>query len=350
MKDLFTGNLFATESNLKIIRLTKDDILDRTDKVGLLSDQISKHEILYPNIEKWLEEKILPGIKKEKRVAYVGLNNEKPVVSAVLKLGINPKICHLHIDNEIQNQSLGDLFFSMMALDCKRRAKEIYFTLPESLWVDKKAFFKSFGFHEAVKSNRQYRSSEDELWSSASFNVMWGHVLNKLPKIISSLTKTYDNIFNGILMSVKPEYVEKIQSGEKLVEIRKRFSTKWRNCSVTIYSTKPDQAIYGYATIENVIKDTPENIWLRYGDFIGCTKKEFDAYIASSEKIYAIFLKDFKPYLNPIYLSQISYLLNRKGPKPPESYISLEKNQDWAKAVSIAELLHNRFWLYTIVL
>jgi predicted transcriptional regulator len=237
-----------------------------------------------------------------------------------------------------------------MSLDAKRGAKEIHFTLPESLWLTKRGFFQSFGFRNAEKASRQYRSSEAELWSSASFNIMWASVLEKLPKIITSLTKTHDNIFNGILMSIEPKYVEKIKSGEKIVEVRKRFNTKWRNCRVTIYSSNPDKAILGYATIANIMKGSPERIWSRYGGDIGCTKREFEAYTASSEEVYALFLEDYKPYTNQVYLSQISYLLDNKAPKPPQSYISLEKNMDWARAVSVAELLHNRFWLYTPVI
>ena len=347
MKDKYTRNLFETESDLRIIRIDNSAVSERTDNLDLLYSQIIKHEELYPEIGKWLETKVIPGIKSEQRIAYVGLNNNEPVVSAILKLGVSSKICHLHIDDELRNQHLGDLFFSMMALDAKRRAERIHFTLPESLWVEKRGFFKSFGFKDAEKSFRQYRSTKDELWSSASFKVVWGNVLRKLPKIIQSLTKVHNSIFSGILMSIKPKYVARIQSGEKTVEIRKQFSMKWQGCRVTIYSSTPEQALYGYATIEKIRKGTPEEIWSLYGEYIGGTRKEFKSYTASKKEVYAIFLKDFQPYLSPVFLSHISFLLENKTPSAPESYLSLEKNEIWARAVSIAELLHNRFWIYT---
>ncbi len=350
IKDLYTRNLFEVESDLRFIRLAKDDVVESSDKIRLLSTQISKHEEMYPNIDNWLKSKVLTGIKEKNRVAYIGLNNDIPIASAVLKLGSFSKFCHLHIDQEYQNQNIGELLFSMMALDARRRANEVHFTLPESLWIDKGDFFRSFGFQEAKKSKVQYRSYEDELRCTTSFSTVWNSVLEKLPKIITSLTKTHDDIFSGILISIKPAYVEKIMSGEKLIEIRKRFSTKWIGCRITIYSSSPTQAIYGYATIDNVKKDSPETIWSQFGQHIGASKQEYDAYLGASKQVYAISLKDFQPYHNPIPLSQIEGLLNHETLKPPQSYTSLSKNINWARAISIAELLHNRFWTYRIAI
>ena len=346
LKDQYTGDLFATSSNLKIVKITRDDVLGKTDKVDLLFNQVAKHETMYPDIVQWFKSKVLPGIIEEKRAAYLGLNNESPVVSAVVKLGVHSKICHLHIDKEIQDRHLGDLFFSMMILDAKRRANEVHFTLPESLWCEEVNFFQSFGFQHVTKAPSQYRSYEDELKCSAPFGEVWQRVLDKLPKIITSLTKTQESIFSGILMSIKPEYVDKIQNGAKVVEIRSKFNTKWQGCRITIYSSRPLQALHGYATIENVTEGSPEQIWSRFGDDIGVSKKDFDTYTGSLPKVYAITLKNYEPYLNPISFAQLEGLLNQQSLRPPQSYFSLEKNIDWARAVSIAELLHNRFWVY----
>ena len=143
-RDIYTRSLFEKESNLKIIRLTKDDVLDNTDNLKLLTEQIIKHETMYPNIESWFNSKVLPGLKNSTRVAYLGLNNDIPFVSAILKCGAYSKFCHLHIDEEVRDHNIGDLFFTIMTLDAKRKAKELHFTLPEGLWEDKKGFFQSW--------------------------------------------------------------------------------------------------------------------------------------------------------------------------------------------------------------
>jgi len=344
--DPYTGDLFATESNIKIVQLKKDDIECGTDKVKLFSQLINEHEPMYPDIEKWFKRKVLPDIKRSKRKAYLCLNNDEPVATAVVKLGKQAKFCHLHIQPGIREQHLGDLFFSMMALDVKRHAGEVHFTVPESLWVEKKLFFQSFGFNEAEKTSKRYRAFEEELRCSASFTTVWQKTLEKLPVIVETLTRNEDNIFNGLVMSVKPKYVEKIQEGEKVVEIRRKFSTKWKNCRVTIYSSSPIQGLQGHATITDVIKNSPKNIWEKFGPDLGCSKKDFEDYTESRSQIYAVLLKDFQAYTSPLFLDQISYLLN-EDLKPPQSHLALEKNELWSGAVSIAELLHGRFRLQT---
>jgi len=348
-KDLYTRNLFHKESDIRILRLTKDDVLSSTETLDQLQSLITQHQTLYPEIEEWLKSKVLPGIRTNSRVAYLGFENGKPVVSAILKLGLHAKICHLHIKHDTRDQHLGDLFFSMMALDAKRTAKEIHFTLPESLWLEKESFFRSFGFQEASKAATQYRKYEEELRCSASFKTVWKKALNKLPVIVNSLVKSPHNIFSGILMSIKPEHVAKIYSGDKVVEIRRKFNKKWEGCRTTIYSSIPEKAIYGYAKIERVKKDSPQRIWSDYGDLIGASKKTYEDYTNSSDEVYAIFLDNFQAYQNPVYLSQIEGLLNFKALTPPQSYLCLENNSNWSTAVSIAELLHNRFWIHQVM-
>lgn len=346
--DFRTGDLFSTDANLQVTRLNREDVIQDTDNLKMLSELILRHEISYPSIDKWLKKKVLPGIKSNERVAYIGTNNGIPVVSAVLKCGAYSKICHLNIDERFQDQRIGDLFFTMMVLDAKRRAQELHFTLPESLWSRKRGFFEAYGFDTAHRTKRQYRKSADELRSSAPFRKVWAHAIEKLPKIVNSLTKSNTNIFNGILLSIKPRYVEKLEKGEKVVEIRKRFSAKWQHCRTIIYSSNPMQAIYGYATIDKITKGTPEAIWIQYQKYIGGTKQEYNEYTRSSDRVYAIFLKDFQKYQDLIHLDWLSYLMDKdKEIRPPQSYISLERNVQWTTAVAIAELLHKRFLIHT---
>ncbi len=342
-----TADLFATESNIKILELKKFDIIRETDKVKLFSDLINEHETMYPDIEKWFKKKVLPDINIKKRKAYLCLNNDEPVATAVVKIGKWSKFCHLHIQQGIREQHLGDLFFSMMALDVKRNANEVHFTVPESLWIEKKGFFQSFGFNEVEKAANQYRNSEEELRCSASFNTVWQNTLEKLPIIINSLTSSEDNIFNGLVMSIKPKWVERIQEGKKIVEIRRKFSKKWEGCRVTIYSSSPKKQLQGYATISDILKDEPVTVWEQFGSQLGCSKNEFQDYTESCSHIYAIVLSDFQSYTTPLLLDQLSYLLNDKNLKPPQSHLSLEKSALWSSAVSIAELLHGRFRLHT---
>lgn len=342
-------DLFSEKSDIKIVKISRDDIDLKTDKLGQFKDVLIKHETMYPGIDKWFKNKVLPGIRDGERVGYLGYKNNNPLVSAVVKKGKIAKFCHLHIDEELRNKKLGDLFFSMMAVDVRNKAKSVYFTLPESLWLNKHVFFSSFGFKDTTKSEIQYRSFEEELKTSTSFSELWKNVRKKLPIIISSLTPSNENIFTGLLMSIKPKYLEKMKSGIKIIEIRKKFNLKWRGCRVTLYSSSPSQALYGHATIDSVIRGNPDDIWNKHELDIGCTKKEYDGYIDSANQIYAIKLKNYEPYLNPLYLEHVSFLINADL-KPPQSYLSIENSPKWTEAISLAELLHGRFQLYTSII
>lgn len=114
---------------------------------------------------------------------------------------------------------------------------------------------------------------------------------------------------------------------------------------MTVYSSSPDQAIYGYAKIQDVKRDSPEKIWSQYRQDIGVKKDIFDKYASSCDQIYAILLNDFEPYHNAISMLHIGALLNHEDLKPPQSYLSLMENKGWSKAISVAELLHKRFWV-----
>lgn len=349
MNDIRQMDLFSVKLDLKIAKITEGDVQVKTDRLKQFINVVEQHENMYPGINKWLKRKVLPGIKDGERVAYLGSKNNEPFISAVVKKGKVSKFCHLHIHDEMRNNQLGELFFSMMAVDVRNKANSVYFTLPESLWMDKKGFFNSFGFSNATKSKIQYRSFEEELHSSSTFSDVWLNVCKKLPKVITSLTPSNENIFTGLLLSIKPEYLERMESGEKIIEIRKKFSTKWRKCRATLYSSSPMQELYGHATIDEVYKGKPKEIWNKFESGIGCTKKQYEEYIDSVNQIYAIKLRDFKAYHSPIYLRQISSLINdnEEDLKPPQSYLSIKNNKKWTEAIALAELLHGRFQLYT---
>ena len=345
MGDLSQLNLFTTKSDLRIRKITKGDVEKESDIYNTFKELIKKNENMYPDISRWFKSKVAPGIKTNERIAYLGLNNEDPIVTAILKKGKYSKICHLQVDEKFQSKKIGELFFAMMAIDIRSIAEETHFTLPESIWTNKMPFFKTFGFKEARKADRQYRNFEQELKCSVPYKTLWKNTLEKLPSIIDTFARSCGSIFNGLLVSIKPEYLNKLEKGEKVVEIRRKFNPKWRGHRVTLYCTSPVKAIYGYADIEKVDKGSQKYIWDRYWPMIGVEKKEFYDYSNGSNQLYAIQLKNYEKYLAPLFLDQISYLINRDL-KPPQSYLILENNKDWIQGVYIAELLHGKFQVF----
>ncbi len=338
-----TGSLFPLTPRFTIAEIGKPDAQGWSDHLRVLRDLISANQEMYPGIDHWFSAKVVPGLKSSERIAYVAYEGEKAVASVVLKLGGRSKFCHLRIHKDFQDQDLGQMFFTLMALETRRRAKEVHFTLPESLWYRKSGFFKSFGFSSVKKASRQYRHGDTELSCSAPHSAVWSAALNKLPELVSKFSVGGRSLGSDVLLSVRPKYAERLLAGTKLVEVRKRFSKKWLGRKAVLYASRPLGALVGEATINAIACGQPSDIWSRYESSIGCSREEFDGYVASADEVCAIELSDIVPYLSPVPLNQVEYLLN-EDLRPPQSYseLNMGKNASWAKAVSIATLLHGR--------
>lgn len=333
---------FFVKENFQIVRLAEGDVRCKSDHLANFKDLILANQQMYPEIERWYSSKVLPGIRQEERVAFIGYLNEKPAVSAVVKKGSDAKFCHLRIHEALQDSNLGEVFFSMMALEIRDLAKDIHFTLPESLWKEKGQFFQSFGFCSADLADAQYRLFDRELACSASFPTVWNSVLQKIPKLADLYAFGGFTADNQLLMSMKPEFAERIMRRKKTVELRRKFSTRWIGHRINIYASAPVMGLMGEARIAGVVMNKPELIWERFHDQIGCSRAEFDAYVTDADEIYAIELDEVQPYRERFPLGQISHLI-KEHLTPPQSYMTLEKNKPWAKAVSLAAYLHGCF-------
>jgi predicted transcriptional regulator len=64
-----------------------------------------------------------------------------------------------------------------------------------------------------------------------------------------------------VLLSIKPEYVEKILDGTKKFEFRKGIFKNPDVKSVVIYSTMPVGMIVAEFDIADVIEDKPSTVW-----------------------------------------------------------------------------------------
>ena len=342
-----SDSLFPLAANFRIVRLGEADARLSSDRLKTLTDLVGASEDMYPGIHRWLSEKVVPGLRSSRRAAWVAYEGEEPIAAAILKLGEKAKFCHLRIRHDFQDMDLGQLFFTQMTLETRHIAKEIHFTLPEGLWEAKASFFQSFGFVRAAKSNRQYRAGEDELICSAPLGVVRVAALEHLPALARKFNVSGYALGGDLLVSMKPRYAERVLSGSKLVEIRRKFSERWIGCKVVLYSSSPQQALVGEATVCSVTTGTPEAIWARFHAGLGCTRDEFSAYVGQAAAISAIELNDVFPYKEPISLSQITYLLGLQADlKPPQSYchLRLDKNHSaWAKAAAVASVLHGRY-------
>lgn len=99
----------------------------------------------------------------------------------------------------------------------------------------------------------------------------------------------------NVILSIKPEFVEKIFSGEKQYEYRK-ILFKQKVDTIYIYASRPVSKIVGEFKIDDIVYDTPENIWEMTKLQSGVTKKFFDKYYKGKDKAVALKIKDCKEY------------------------------------------------------
>lgn len=91
-----------------------------------------------------------------------------------------------------------------------------------------------------------------------------------------------------VLLSIKPEYVEKIFSKEKKYEFRKSIFKNPSIKSIIVYSSSPVKKVIGEFEIEEIIEDTPKNLWNLAPKNTGISEEKFYKYFENKEKGYAI--------------------------------------------------------------
>ncbi|MDR3290685.1 MAG: hypothetical protein LBT10_00905 [Methanobrevibacter sp.] len=103
----------------------------------------------------------------------------------------------------------------------------------------------------------------------------------------------------NVLMSIKPNFVEKIVSKEKTYEFRRNIFKKEVE-KVVIYSTSPEKKIIGYFISNEIIEDRPENLWDDLSDQSGLNEENFFNYFKEKETGFALKIDDLKVFQNPV--------------------------------------------------
>jgi len=102
-----------------------------------------------------------------------------------------------------------------------------------------------------------------------------------------------------VLLSIKPEFVEQITNGNKKFEYRKKIF-KEEVDTVVVYSNMPVGKLVGEFKIGTIIKGTPEEIWKQTYPNAGVPEDFFRSYFSNREEAFAIEIKDFKAYPEPL--------------------------------------------------
>jgi predicted transcriptional regulator len=117
-----------------------------------------------------------------------------------------------------------------------------------------------------------------------------------------------------VVLSIKPEFANKIFDGTKRYEFRKTIFKNEKIKSVLVYSSSPVQKVIGEFQIEQIIKHDLETLWDVTKEFSGITEKYFYDYFADREHGFAIKIKKKTRFKVPKCLRE-DYNLT-----PPQSF------------------------------
>ncbi len=127
----------------------------------------------------------------------------------------------------------------------------------------------------------------------------------------------------AVLLSIKPEFAEKIFSGEKKFEFRRSMFKKNNITRVIVYVTRPIKMVVGEFEIEEIIQDDIDSLWGKTCMVSGITKEHFYNYFKNKEVGFAIKIKSYKKYNKPMCIKE------HYGVLPPQSfaYINLGRKK-----------------------
>ena len=89
-----------------------------------------------------------------------------------------------------------------------------------------------------------------------------------------------------VLLAIKPEFVERIFSGEKKFEFRRRIARRAVD-KIVIYATRPVCAVVGVADVCGIVSGAPDVVWAQTCASAGIGRDFFDSYFRGRDVAYA---------------------------------------------------------------
>jgi len=121
----------------------------------------------------------------------------------------------------------------------------------------------------------------------------------------------------AILLSIKPKYVEKILSGEKTYEYRKKLARKDVH-AILIYAAAPVKKVVAFAQIRCQINASPNVLWDKTKSGSGISFEEYKKYFSNSPIAYAYELGNISVFDKP------KDLLDYEITHAPQSFMYVE--------------------------
>ena len=120
-----------------------------------------------------------------------------------------------------------------------------------------------------------------------------------------------------ILLSIKPEYTNRILEGSKKFEFR-RSVAKRKVDRILIYSTAPEMKVVAMVEVIGVMKDSPKRLWEKTRTHAGISRPKFMDYYANRSVAYAYQLGELQKFETPKALAEYGISA------APQSFVYIE--------------------------
>lgn len=259
----------------------------------------------YPHFEEWLEH-VFVMTRTYERTIVICEYDKRIVGLAILKdTSDEKKICTIRVAEEYRRQGIGTYLIN----EARKILQEDYPLVTvsdEHIGVFRK-FLNRFGFKQESQVKSVYQYGHDEYY----FN------------------KPYQR--ECVLISIKPEFAEKIMNGEKTVEFRRVcFGNGIKRAYV--YASSPKKKIIGYFIVDKIVKASPSELWQRFHERGGIDYDHYNSYFEQKNIGYAILIKKAVRLRTEICLND---LMDCEY-KAPMNYINLD-NVDALRRLRLLE-------------
>ena len=135
-----------------------------------IRDFLAESSSIYPGIEIWWENQVLPGLQTGERICRLTTINDEIAAIGIGKKGQkSAKLCTLRVRDSFRGSGLGqrmlvDTLCDLLEVECK----SVHFTISEEICPDSLGFFTKYGFGLASWSRGKYVKGLDELAFAAS--------------------------------------------------------------------------------------------------------------------------------------------------------------------------------------
>lgn len=121
-----------------------------------------------------------------------------------------------------------------------------------------------------------------------------------------------------VLLSIKPEFAEKIFDGSKRYEFRRSLFKNKDISTIIVYASSPVQKVIGEFDIDQILNDEIQTLWNHTKEYSGISEERFYEYFTNLDKGFAIKIKETRRYKKAKSLKE-DYNLN-----PPQSFLYLK--------------------------